>query len=120
MSSKAEQSRHGKLLRPWRCHEASDGSGSRLDARELDTAMTTFNSALETLSPVASGAPVEPAVLRDLVDAERSAVEHLWNLTTQIGEHLSQGVTAKQSTEATRSRQPRLLALRDPPPASPS
>jgi diguanylate cyclase (GGDEF)-like protein len=74
--------------------------GFATDASKLDTAMTAFNSALETLSPVASGAPVEPAALRDFVDAERSAIEHLWNLTTQIGDHLSQGVTAKQSTEA--------------------
>ena len=70
-------------------------------ARDLDAAMSKFNKAVETLTPVASGQPFAPATLRRIVNTERTAIENVWNLTTQIGRHLSQGLTKTDTNRAT-------------------
>jgi diguanylate cyclase (GGDEF)-like protein len=71
------------------------------DAHDLDVAMRTFTSELTKLSPLASGKSVAPAALRALTAAERSAIQRVWALTTQIGRHLSQALTASETQQAT-------------------
>jgi diguanylate cyclase (GGDEF)-like protein len=75
--------------------------GFTSDANDLDAAMSAFNKAVTTLAPVAAGEPVDTATLTEVVAAERSAVEKVWSLTTQIGKHLSQAVTKRDTNEAT-------------------
>ncbi len=75
--------------------------GFATDARRLDAAMITFNKALAALSPAAAGKPVDPAALAKIVDTERTAIEDVWNLTTQIGQHLSRVLTQSETSKAT-------------------
>ena len=71
------------------------------DAHDLDVAMRAFTSELNELSPLAGGNSVAPAALRALIAAERSAIQRVWALTTQIGRHLSQALTASETQQAT-------------------
>jgi diguanylate cyclase (GGDEF)-like protein len=71
------------------------------DARNLDAAMSVFSQALTRLTPIASGKPVDAATLRKLVDAERTTLEQVWTLTTQIGQHLSKAITEGETKQAT-------------------
>ncbi len=70
------------------------------DARNLETAMSAFNRTLTTLTPVAAGTPVEAGTLRALVSAERSSIERVWRLTTQISQHVSRGLTTGETERA--------------------
>ncbi len=72
------------------------------DAQRLDSAMRAFTKALTTLTPAATGADVGAATMTRLVATERAALGQVWNLTTQIGQHLSQDMTAREDREATR------------------
>jgi diguanylate cyclase (GGDEF)-like protein len=75
--------------------------GFTTDADKLDAAMSAFTKTLAKLAPAASGNPVSAAALQSLVDAERTTHESVWGLTTQIGHHLSQGLTQRENTDAT-------------------
>ncbi len=71
------------------------------DARNLDAAMSSFGKALTNLAPVASGKPVDAATLHRYVTAERTNIDAVWVLTTQIGRHLSEAVTKSETQRAT-------------------
>ncbi|HEY5015055.1 MAG TPA: GGDEF domain-containing protein [Acidimicrobiia bacterium] len=74
--------------------------GFTSDARNLDETMRVFNTALAKLTPVASGKHVDAATLRTFVSAERTALEDVWALTTQIGTHLSEAITTSTTNGA--------------------
>jgi diguanylate cyclase (GGDEF)-like protein len=74
--------------------------GFTSDADTLDAAMTAFSKTLPQLAPAVSGISIEPGKLRTIVTAERTALEHVWSLTTQIGRHLSQDITRAQTHQA--------------------
>ena len=70
------------------------------DARDLETAMSEFNTTLTTLTPVAAGTPVAADALSALVSAERSSIERVWTLTTQISRHVSRTLSAGEIRQA--------------------
>ena len=74
--------------------------GFTSDANSLDATMRVFNAALAKLTPVASGTRVDATTLRGFVSAERTALEAVWALTTQIGTHLSQAITTSTTNRA--------------------
>jgi diguanylate cyclase (GGDEF)-like protein len=74
--------------------------GFTSDARDLNAAMAAFSKALVKLTPVASGTFVEPAILRTIVSTERDAIEKVWTVTTQIGQHISREITKRETAQA--------------------
>jgi diguanylate cyclase (GGDEF)-like protein len=75
--------------------------GLTTDARDLDSAMRDFTKALLKPSPAAAGKPVAAATLQKFVDVERTVVENVWTLTTNIGHHLLQDMTQRETKQAT-------------------
>ena len=74
--------------------------GYTTDASDLQTAMRALDNSITKLTPIAAGNAVSPARLRSLVTSERLAYEAVWQITTRISEHVSQGITTAETEQA--------------------
>ena len=81
------------------------------EARDLDAAMKSLGAALDKMTPIAVGSLVPPATRARLIESERAALGHLWNLTTAVGKHLADDDAASHAAAAGHLRRARTALL---------